>query len=141
MASALAAHEVIKYKERDREEEERLNSENQELSEVVETMKRILEQQNRDILTLTELIKTYRWSLDMVSLDRETEMHLQAEVRTQSNMAGTNIPFNNVRWNQGCGSEEISFVSKEKKIMGVTTSVSDPKPDSDANSPNPDPGV
>ena len=97
MASALAAHEVIKYKERDREEEERLNSENQELSEVVETMKRILEQQNRDILTLTELIKTYRRSLDMVSLDRETEMHLQAEVRTQSNMAGTNIPFNNVR--------------------------------------------
>ena len=97
MASALAAHEVIKYKERDREEEERLNSENQELSEVVETMKRILEQQNRDILTLTELIKTYRRSLDMVSLDRETEMYLQAEVRTQSNMAGTNIPFNNVR--------------------------------------------
>ena len=97
MASALAAHEVIKYKERDREEEERLNNENQELSEVVETMKRILEQQNRDILTLTELIKTYRRSLDMVSLDRETEMYLQAEVRTQSNMAGTNIPFNNVR--------------------------------------------
>ena len=97
VASALAAHEVIKYKERDREEEERLNSENQELSEVVETMKRILEQQNRNILTLTELIKTYRRSLDMVSLDRETEMYLQAEVRTQSNMAGTNIPFNNVR--------------------------------------------
>jgi hypothetical protein len=63
LASGLAANEVIKYKQRDREEEERLSRENQELTEAVERLKRIVEQQNEDILLLKQLVQIYQRNL------------------------------------------------------------------------------
>ncbi|XP_023334297.1 optic atrophy 3 protein homolog isoform X2 [Eurytemora carolleeae] len=60
VASILALHEVRKYKAREIEVEERLNKETKDLRENIESLNRIIQTQNQDIETLSNLIYRYR---------------------------------------------------------------------------------
>lgn len=72
LASAIAANEVIKYKERERAEDERLSGEKRELADTVASLSGVVEQQNRDVAALKYLLEKCQEQL-IVSQALETD--------------------------------------------------------------------
>ena len=66
LASAIAAHEVIKYKRRERLEEEEHGEQSQELAEAVHRLKRLTDQQDQDLVLLHGLMDSYGRALETI---------------------------------------------------------------------------
>jgi hypothetical protein len=71
LASAIATNEVMKHKQRDRDEEEQLSRENQELTEAVDRLQTVVLRQEEDIAILNYIIDSYRRNINATLRESE----------------------------------------------------------------------